>query len=87
MSCATVRADGRSRVIAPHNQKCERIDVPAENDSQRLDSDEICVQLDEGLRSCRTVVQNYRLMMAGDFSHLQPANDDDGSDEQTSTDA
>lgn len=61
--------------------------MPAENDPQRLDSDEVCVQLDEGLRSCRTVVQNYRLMMAGDFSQVHAANDDDGSDELTSTDA
>ena len=45
------------------------------------------MQLDEGLRSCRTVVQNYRLMMAGDFSQVHAANDDDGSDELTSTDA
>ena len=51
--------------------------MPAENNPQRLDSDEAQVQLDEGLRSCRAVVQNYRLMLTGDSGHPAAANDED----------
>ena len=52
--------------------------MSADNDPQPLDSDEARAQLSEGLKSCRTVVQNYRLMLTGDFGELQAANDDDG---------
>ena len=48
----------------------------SEGDPQRLDSEEVREQLYEGLKSCRTVVQNYRLMLTGDSADLQPANDE-----------
>jgi hypothetical protein len=34
-------------------------------------------RLNEGLKSCRAVLNNYRAMMSGDHD---PANDEDGSD-------
>lgn len=52
--------------------------MPADNDPQPPDSDAARAQLSEGLKSCRTVVQNYRVMLTGDFSARQAANDDDG---------
>ena len=50
----------------------------SEGDPQRLDSEEVREQLYEGLKSCRTVVQNYRQILTGDFTNLQAANDEDG---------
>ena len=49
----------------------------SEGDPQRLESEEAREQLYEGLKSCRTVVQNYRLMLTGELSDLQAANDED----------
>lgn len=55
----------------------------SEGDPQQLDSDEAREQLSEGLKSCRSVVQNYRLMLTGDFSDLQAANDDELTEPRT----
>ena len=58
----------------------------SESDTQQLNSDEAREQLDEGLKSCRSVVQNYRLMLTGDIGDLQPANDLDEPAEPYTTD-
>ena len=49
-----------------------------EGNPQRSDIDEAREQLDEGLKSCRSVVDNYRLMLTLDSSALKPANDEPG---------
>ena len=65
--------------------KTGRILIVSEGNPQQLTSDEAREQLDEGLKSCRSVVQNYRLMLTGDLGDLQAANDDGA--EPGSTDA
>lgn len=49
--------------------------MSAEDDAHS-NPDEARVLLNEGLKSCRSVVQNYRLMLTGDVRELEPANDD-----------
>ena len=61
--------------------------MTAEIDPLPLDSDEARTQLDEGLKSCRSVVQNYRLMLTGNFSDLHAANDQGDVGEPRATDA
>ena len=60
--------------------------MSAKGDLQQLVSDEAREQLSEGLKSCRAVVQNYRVMLAGDSKDLRAANDE-GPAEPISTDA
>ena len=59
--------------------------VPGEDDLQQSDIDQASAQLDEGLKSCRAVVRDYRAMLSGgsgypdtlsDYSHGEEAQDD-----------
>ena len=53
-------------------------DSPGQEDFERESS-----RLSEGLKTCRSVVDNYRAMMAGDGT--DPANDDDDASGYVST--
>ena len=44
----------------------QRIDVSPEDNPLGSDFDEASAQLSEGLKTCRSVVQNYRLMLGGE---------------------
>ena len=46
-------------------------------DDLHSDSAEVSAQLSEGLKTCRTVVDNYRSMLASAVRDGPPANDDD----------
>jgi hypothetical protein len=43
--------------------------VPSATDPHESNYEDASSRLDEGLRSCRTVVSSYRLLLAGDPSN------------------
>lgn len=47
------------------------------NEPRDADFEQASSQLNQGLRTCRAVVENYRAILTGE----QPANDDDRDDE------
>jgi hypothetical protein len=53
----------------PRNLRPKVSDSPSENDFERESS-----RLNEGLKTCRSVIDNYRAMIAGEHPHAD--NDD-----------
>ena len=51
-----------------------------------LDFDEASTQLNEGLKSCRSVVQNYRMMLMGENGDSDQSDRQDGASESAAND-
>ena len=49
--------------------------VSADDDLQPSEIAEASAQLNEGLKTCRTVVDDYRSLLSGTVRVVQPAND------------
>lgn len=45
-------------------------------DFRNPDPEEVNWQLSQGLKSCRSVIKNYRAMLSGDGQVLSPTSDD-----------
>jgi hypothetical protein len=49
--------------------------VPGGNDPREADVEQANNELNEGLKSCRAVVDNYRAMLSGEGSDAPPADE------------